>query len=80
MINNNFPRMEKAIKLVENNNVILMLYPTAIVHSIDGLKQYKVDFVNECCDCEDKQFNGVSRCKHIFAAQIKTGMYRLPRA
>lgn len=78
MINQNFPRIEKAIKLVENNNVILMSYPIAFVHSLDETKIYKVDYVNKECQCEDKKFNGVSRCQHIFASQIKAGVYSLP--
>lgn len=78
--NMSFPRMEKAIELVENKNVILMLYPTGIVHSLDETKQYKVDFVNEKCTCDDKRYNNVIRCKHIFACQIKAGVYVLPRS
>lgn len=80
MINQNFPRIEKAIELVEHNNVILMSYPTGIVHSLDGTKVYKVDFANNRCPCEDKQYNNITRCKHIFACQIQAGMYVLPRS
>ena len=74
-MNQNFSRIEKGIALVEAGNVILMLHPTAMVHSLDEKRVHKVNFVTGTCDCEDMQFNGVSKCQHLYATLIKTGGY-----
>lgn len=66
--NRSFPRIEKALELVENNNVIELEYGRAIVHDL-GIPYY-VNFTSETCICYDNVTNKF-KCKHIWAAQFQ---------
>lgn len=74
-MNQNFPRIEAGITLVEAGNVILMSYPTAVVHSLDEKRMYNVNFIDKTCDCQDMQYNHVRYCKHLYASMMKAGVY-----
>lgn len=66
--NESLPRIEKAIKLVEENSVIELQYGRAIVNSM-GIP-YHVNYTSETCVCYDNVTNGF-KCKHIWAAQFQ---------
>jgi len=67
----NIPRCEKAFKLV---NLVVFTTPIrAIVPSSIPNKIYHVDLRESTCECPDYQFRGI-KCKHIRAAEIKSGV------
>ena len=66
--NESLPRIEKAIKLVEENSVIELQYGRAIVNSM-GIP-YHVNYTSETCVCYDNVTNKF-KCKHIWAAQFQ---------
>ena len=45
--NQSIPRLEKAFKLIEDGEVVLLEYGRAIIHG------YKVNFTSEKCECKD---------------------------
>ena len=64
--NTTIPRLEKAFKLIEEKQVVLLQYGRAVVH---GTKPYHVNFTLETCECPD-HVEGGFKCKHIWAAQL----------
>jgi len=67
MYNQTIPRLEKAFKLIEDRQVVLLLSPNAVVH---GSKPYHVNYVEETCECEDHIYRNI-KCKHIWAVTLK---------
>lgn len=61
-------RLEKAFKLIDNNDVVLLEYGRAAVHGTEA-EPYKVNFTRETCTCYDNAEAG-NKCKHIWAAQL----------
>lgn len=66
--NKSQPRLEKAFKLIENNDVVLLQYGRAVVHGSEK-EPYQVNFTRETCTCYDHTEAG-NKCKHIWAAQL----------
>jgi len=67
MYNQAIPRLEKAFKLIEDKQVVLLFSPNAVVH---GSKPYHVNYVEETCECEDHIYRNI-KCKHIWAVTLK---------
>ena len=67
MYNQAIPRLEKAFKLIEDKQVVLLLSPNAVVH---GTRPYHVNYVEETCECEDHVYRNL-KCKHIWAVTLK---------
>lgn len=61
-------RLEKAFKLIENGDVVLLEYGRAVVHGTET-EPYNVNFTRETCTCYDNKEAG-NKCKHIWAAQL----------
>ena len=61
-------RLDKAFKLIDNNDVVLLEYGRAAVHGSEE-EPYKVNFTRETCTCYDNAEAG-NKCKHIWAAQL----------
>ena len=61
-------RLEKAFKLIENGDVVLLEYGRAAVHGSEA-EPYNVNFTRETCTCYDNKEAG-NKCKHIWAAQL----------
>ena len=60
------PRLEKAFKLIEDGQVVLMETYKAVVH---GSRPYHVNYSLETCECDDHEYREL-KCKHIWAAQL----------
>jgi hypothetical protein len=67
MYNQAIPRLEKAFKLIEDKQVVILERPRAVVH---GTKPYHVNYVEETCECEDHIYRNI-KCKHIWAVTLK---------
>lgn len=59
-------------------NVVLLKHGYAVVHSMDGKNMYHVNYLDETCckECGDYTYNHM-KCKHILAAQIKSGTIQI---
>jgi len=62
-------RLDKAFKLIENGDVVLLEYGRAVVHGTEA-EPYNVNFTRETCTCYDCKEAG-NKCKHIWAAQLQ---------
>ena len=67
MYNQTIPRLEKAFKLIDDKQVVLLESPKAVVH---GNRPYHVNYVEETCECEDHVYRNL-KCKHIWAVTLK---------
>jgi len=62
-------RLDKAFKLIENGDVVLLEYGRAAVHGSEA-DPYYVNYTRETCTCYDNLTAG-NKCKHIWAAQLR---------
>ena len=62
----NIQREQKALELV--GNVSVLNSHLALVLSQSKKASYKVDYVNNTCECPDHKYRGV-QCKHIQAVK-----------
>lgn len=72
LINLNIPRYDKAFKLVEAGNVVLLKSGYSVVHNLEGTEMYHVNYNDQTCECNDHKFRQI-KCCHIIASQIKAG-------
>ena len=66
-VNTAIPRLEKAFKIIESGDVILLQFGRSVVHSKGNA--YHVNYTQEICECEDNELGG-NKCKHIWASQL----------
>ena len=65
-------REKKGLLLFEERGHEIERIAAAIymVPSSDGTRTYRVDYLNECCNCPDPEYRPSRTCKHIYCVGV----------